>query len=218
LEQYHNPDHKVVATMKWRYMSDKNQRKELARLAEEEEVNATIDKACVDLEKKWERATAAKIKRRNAAILKVQNALVDLELSYLSWDCEEKVEEGGGAPGDDTIMSDGVGTEDAALGGSAGTEIELQEYKRCFHLPDIEKQMGLDTIHAIQRLVSIEKKALISAIKKEEAKIEKSQQKRQRTAATINQALEEEVEVRTALCFFLILFLLSFLLAEHSLS
>ena len=53
-----------------------------------------------------------------------------------------------------------------------------------FHLPDTEKQMGLDTIHAIQHLVSIEKKALISAI--EEAKIEKSQQKRQRTAAAIN--------------------------------
>jgi hypothetical protein len=204
--------------MKWRYMSDKNQRKELARLAEEEEVNAAIDKACVDLEKKWERATAAKIKRRNAAILKVQNALVDLELSYLSWDCEEKVKEGGGAPGDDTIMSDGVGTEDAVLGNgepeeeeravseeeeteSAGSGIVLQKYKRCFHLPDIKEQMGLDTIHAIRHLVSIEKKALISAIQKEEAKIKKSQQKRQRTAATINEVLEEEAEVRTSLYF-----------------
>ena len=31
---------------------------------------------------------AAKIKRYNVAILKLQNAFVDLELSYLSWDHE----------------------------------------------------------------------------------------------------------------------------------
>ena len=111
------------------------------------------------------------------------------------------MEEGVGALGEDTTTLNKVGTEEASLGckpeeeeaeleeeetESTGTKIELQEYKRCFHLPDIEKQMGLDTIHAIQHLVSIEKKALISAIEKEEAKIEKSPQKRQRTAVAIN--------------------------------
>jgi hypothetical protein len=47
LEQYHNLDHKVAATMKRRHMSDKKQKKELAQLAEEEEVN--VNEACVDL-------------------------------------------------------------------------------------------------------------------------------------------------------------------------
>jgi hypothetical protein len=45
----------------------------------------------------------------------------------------------------------------------------------------------------------------------------KSQQKRECTVAAINKALEEEVEVCTALCVCLIHFLLSFLLTEYSL-
>jgi hypothetical protein len=40
---------------------------------------------------------------------------------------------------------------------STCTEIELQEYNQCFHLPDIRKKMGLDTINDLQHLVSIEK-------------------------------------------------------------
>jgi hypothetical protein len=87
------------------------------------------------LRKMWERAMAAKIKRYNAAILKLQNALVDLELSYLSWDHEGEVEEGVGALGEDTTTLNKVGTEEAALGGKpeeeeAGGGRRRQSWKR----------------------------------------------------------------------------------------